>query len=558
MRKTWKWVLGSLAVLTLGLIILGSILLKQSEPRFAEKLIREIHTSSDGLYTLDFQDLDLNLWRGSASLRKVTLQADSTVYRQLASKQEAPAVYFSGDLEEIRISGVNLWSLLVQKKLNIGRLEVQGLRLEARQSPLENQDTTSTSNPSLYARIKDKLQQIAIQDIQTQNLDIRLIPKDTGADTLALTELAVLATDFRLNEKTEHDSTRIFYMRELSINLPEFSYDIPNSVYTASFDSLHYDSKTADAQLSRVSLAPRVSKTAYFKQDEENKALIELAWDQVTLENIHAQSLLEDQVLWVEQAKIKNGSAEFFKDKRYQKDTVWKIGEAPHQQLMKMNQAIRVDTLWISDIEIAYTQHSDKYPAEGRITFNGASGFIQNLTNDPARLSEDRFMRADLSARLMDQGRLHALFGFDMLSADGKHSYKGTLETMQAPAFNQILRPLLNFQIKSGKIERITFDMQANDRHHQGEFRFDYTNFAVDVLQAPDASGERDRKGILSFLTSKVLINDSNPDANGKYHIAQVDYQRVPEYSHFKSIWKALQDGIVECIGINPKYVPDI
>lgn len=161
-------------------------------------------------------------------------------------------------------------------------------------------------------------------------------------------------------------------------------------------------------------------------------------------------------------------------------------------------------------------------------------------------------MRADLKASLMGTGALHAVFSFDMLSDVGSHTYKGTLGPMQLPAFNRILTPLLNISFASGNIHRIRFDMLGNDYRNWGTFHFDYDQLKVELLHPPDQDrNKRGKRGVLSFLVNQFLVNDSNPDANEVYHIGEVDYKRVPEYSHFKTLWKSLQEGIQQTVGLS-------
>lgn len=556
MTSTWKWILGILAILILGLIIAGSVLSRIGKPKLQQKLSQQVNQASSGLYTVRFEDMDFQLWSGTVALQHVELRVDTGIYTQLARERRAPNVYFQGKLEEVRLQGISLWSLIMNKTLRAHRLFVNGLTLQVQQSREEVRDTVA-DHRSLYQRVKSRLQEVHINKIETRNLTMDWISNRPGQDTLRIHRLQALGEHFLINAESDADSTRIYYMENVSLQLPTFTYDIPQSPYRAQFDSLDFDSREARAEFHHVEIQPRIPPLTYFQQDKENKALIHLKWDRVTLEDMHIDALMSRRLLWAERATLEKGSTQFFKDKRYQKDTVNKIGDAPHQQIMKMAQKIRFDTVWVERIDLLYQQHSDTYPAEGQITFQDAHGYISNLTNDTTRLTADPLMRADLSASIMAQGLLQAQFGFEMLSPRGNHRYKGTLSSMPATAFNRILRPLLNIEIESGNIKGIQFDIQASDQRHQGEFRFDYDDFAVNILHAPHSSGSRDKKGILSFLANKVLINDSNPDANGKYHLGQIDYERVADYSHFKSIWKALQDGILESMGINPKYIPD-
>src|SRR5690606_2163644 len=289
-----------------------------------------------------------------------------------------------------------------------------------------------------------------------------------------------------------------------------------------------------------------------FRSDKENKALIYLNFDTLRLEKMRLRELFDRQRIFSEYAYIVGGEASFHKDKRFQKDNVDKIGEAPHQKIMAVNQLFCFDTVFVKDVDISYHEMSGKYLREGVITFEQAHGNLTNVTNDTIQLKNEKFMRADLQANLMGAGKLHALFGFDMLRENGSHSYRGTLAPMQISAFNRILTPLLNLEFASGNIHRIRFDMQGNDYRNWGKLYFDYDQLKVNLLYPPDEeTNKRGKRGILTFLINQLLVNDSNPDANEVYHIGEIDYKRNPEYSHFKTIWKSLQEGLQQTIGLS-------
>src|SRR5690606_22077334 len=59
------------------------------------------------------------------------------------------------------------------------------------------------------------------------------------------------------------------------------------------------------------------------------------------------------------------------------------------------------------------------------------------------------------------------------------------------------------------------------------------------------------KKGVFSFLLNELLVNDSNPGAYGAYRVGRVEHTRVPEYSHFKTIWKSLQECIQQSVGVS-------
>src|SRR5690606_1362331 len=133
---------------------------------------------------------------------------------------------------------------------------------------------------------------------------------------------------------------------------------------------------------------PKVSKLAYFKQDKKNKAMIVLAWDTLRLEGVDMNKMVNHRLLYAQYAYINGGTASFHKDKRYQKDSISKIGQAPHQVIMSVNQRIRCDTIFVNNVDVSYQEYSAKYNQEGKITFQHARGHITNVTNDTSKLTK--------------------------------------------------------------------------------------------------------------------------------------------------------------------------
>ena len=270
-----------------------------------------------------------------------------------------------------------------------------------------------------------------------------------------------------------------------------------------------------------------------------------------SIEKLDFKRLIEKQETIARSALIKNGYAKLYGDKRYPKQPVNQIGQAPHQKLMRVKKLIHVDTVYVENIDVEYGEMSPKYHREGEISFNAATGVLTNVTNDSLVLAKDKYMRADLRAKIMNSGNLHAQFTFDMLSKTGEHAYTGTLGGMNATAFNRILYPLLNVEIRSGNIRGIRFDITGTDYRSRGDFRFDYDNLKIDLKGDPDAPRKKSSLKIASFLVNQLIINDSNPDANEKYHVGKVDYRRVPEHTFFKNLWQSLLDGIKQTAGIS-------
>ncbi len=555
MKPIWKWIIGISGALLV--IILGAAwyLSNNYKPLLESKLKDLIAESSDGLYSLQYDELDLNVILGNITLSNAVLMSDSVVYEQLVAAQKAPDNRFHIALDELKVRRLGIMGLLLNKKLNIGTIELAMPKVRMISQPHAFNDTIKDEKTkTLYEQIKDDLSSISVDKIDFTNIKFSHTKiADGKQSTMELDSVQLHIGDVLIDENSDQDTSRLFYTKTVDLSLPGFEYDLPDGFHRAKFDHLHLNTQQRNLFIGQVSFAPKMSKAEFFKKKGVKTTMAILQVDSINLDGLDIARLIDQQKIYAQNARLKNGSVSLYMDLRYPSTPKSHIGNSPHQQIMKLEQSIHIDTVHIDNIDVLYGETSKKYNQEGIITFNKATGIITNVTNDTIVLQKDKFMRADLRARIMNSGNLHAIFGFDMLSKNGAHTYKGSLGAMKATAFNRIIKPLVNVEISSGNIRKVTFDMAGTDSRNWGDFRFDYDDLKIKILGSKDEEGKRSGKGILSFLVNQIIINDSNPDANEVYHIGKVEYKRNPTHSFWKTLWQSLLDGIKQTAGISPE-----
>lgn len=553
MKPIWKWIIGILAFLILAILGIGWYYSRNWKPIVETKLKETVSKATDGLYSLKYDDLDLNVALGNVTLKNAELIPDSAVYRQMVLSKEAPNSRYHIKLAALKVRRFNIWDVIKNRKLYIKEINFDSPDIHMISERHAYNDTIQPKqSKTLYDNIKDVFSSINVRDINIDNVKFKFSKIEEGKSSdILLDSIGIKVHDVLVDQASIHDTTRLFYTKMVEVEVPKFEYELSNGIYKAKFDHLIMNTRDQNVLLTKVEYAPKMSKAAYFKARNENITMAVMKFDTLRFEKLDFKELIDNQQTISQHVQIKNGSVSLYNDKRYPKKSSSKIGKSPQQQLMKVKQLIRIDTVFVDNVDVLYGEHSAKYNKEGIITFNHAKGTLTNVTNDSTLLAKDKFMRADLQARIMNAGLLKIQFGFDMLSKDGFHTYKGSLGRMQAPAFNKILTPLLNAEIASGNIRSISFNFQANDYRNWGDFRFDYDHLKLNLMNAIDPGMSKTKKGVLSFVVNNILINDSNPDANEKYHIGKVNYKRVPEHTFFKTLWQSLLDGIKQCAGIS-------
>lgn len=555
MKPVWKWIVGSVIALLVVVAIGAWYLSRHWKPILDAQLKEAIISSTDSLYLIAYDALDFNLITGNASIKNLRLTADTNRYERMEKAGKAPDNIYHLNIANLRIRRFHPRRILNERKLHIDDIVIDTPTIHVVNKYHVYNDTVKTDRDerTLYQRISDILREISVSRIAFNDIHFKFSKKtDSTLNETSLHNLNVLVSDILIDSLSQFDTTRFYHTRAIDIDMPGLRYETPDSFYYVSFDRLQIATLYKRLTLSGLKYAPTMSKAEYFERKQEAKDMVVLAFPTITLENLDFQQFVLNQKLYAGSLHLDSGTVAIANDLRYPKKLENKIGKSPHQLLLKLKQPIKIDSVLMDNVDISYAEVSRKYKKEGEITFNRTSGVFRNVTNDSLALLQNKMMAADLTTYMMNTGKLNVVFTFDMLDKRGGHTYKGTLGPMNGQPLNRILTPLLNAEVASANIKGISFDVKADDRRARGSLRFDYNNMRLNLL-TDDQEGGKSSKKIISFLANSFVINDSNPDANGKYHTGHINFVRPDNFSFFKALWQSLLQGIKECAGISPE-----
>lgn len=555
MRKVWIWALSLIAVLAVSLLVAGWYLSRNWKVLAEEKLATLVQESTQGLYKLTYDDLDINPAIGNVTFHNLVFRADTNVYRLLEGQKKAANNLYDVEMKTLQIKRFSVFDLIKDKGLRIKSIALESVHLHLIQKYHAYNDTIVHSGEKDFrASLKKVLAFVDVKDIHVDTVSFSYLKTtEDGKKTFELAQkgVSIQIKDFLIGSDAMPDSSQLFYAKMIALSMPKFNYNFPKGLYRGGFKSLKFNTQEKTLVLEGVYYEPTMPRSTYYGRTKVNKTLVSLRADTLRLEGLDFIGLLSGKRVVTDKMFINNGSVKFYGDKRFPKKPANQIGRAPHQQLMKFAMPLNLKQIFLENVDVEYTEMGAKYHREGTITFNGTRGVLSNVTNDTSILHKDRFMKADLKTKVMNSGTLAVFFNFDMLSTTGAYTYKGHVDPMKAPAFNKILQPILNFEIASGNIRKIRFDMRGTDRHSTGNFWFDYDNLKVKLPDIPKENGKKTSGKVISFLVNQILINDSNPDANEIYHTGKISYPRDPSHTFFKNLWKSLLEGIKQTAGID-------
>jgi hypothetical protein len=231
----------------------------------------------------------------------------------------------------------------------------------------------------------------------------------------------------------------------------------------------------------------------------------------------------------------------------------------PHLALRQVNADITVDTIHAHRISVTYNEYNTRSGQTGVIAFSNSEGDIVHITTNKDSLQKNNICTAHITSHLMSKGKAEVFFRFDLSDPKGTFTYKGSVGSMNLPAFNQASMPLALVKLNSGTLKQMTFDIQANSSDAQGKVEVLYNDLSVTVLKADTAHDRLKHMTIASLFANTLVIKHDNPDEQDDApRSVYVTYHRPDTVAFWGGIWHTLLAGIKPNAGVTKQVQENI
>jgi hypothetical protein len=550
-----KW----LVIISAGfLIVIGSVSLYMNiwvKPILATQLKQLVASTTENLYRIEFSRVSVNCLTGDANLSEVRFIPDSLVMQKLIKAKRAPNNIYHVELEKLSIRNVHPFRVYFNRILNIDQIVINQPKITmVNKQYAFNENRPPRPLQSPFDFVSKYLKEVRVASIDFNEASFKYVDQNHAVPVIdSLEHLNVSLKDWLIDANSATDSSRLYLLKDVRLQLNDYSYATSDSMYHVKAHEVNFSSATGDLKFSKLALVPRYSEMAFSKVVGYSKDRFNIHLNDVELKGIDLPLFVKKQELMAAQMNIRNGHVAVFNNNEIPgKDTI-KTGKDPHQLLQSISGKITIRKVSLHNLDVSYAEYDRESKQKGRISFEQTSGTMTNITNVVKEKKKNRFMDLRLKTLLMGQGRMETHFKFDLLAKDGAFSYSGRLNGLHGAVLNSATKPLGMLHIKSGEVKELLFNIEANSRRAQGKIEFRYNDLAVAVLKREEGSSGFSRQGLLSLLANTVVINPSNPDARGIFKAARIKYERKPNRSFFNFIWKTLFQGIRHSVGVTPQ-----
>ncbi|RZK50862.1 MAG: hypothetical protein EOO99_01455 [Pedobacter sp.] len=507
-----------------------------------------IQKSTQNLYQVTFQDISFNLWTGSAQLTNIRFYPDTSVYNQQILNETAPNNLYYIQLEKLSIDRFRPWSMYFKKEAKIKRLTFEQPQIHMVNKQFAfNENLPPKPRKSPYAYISKFFKSLQIQEIVFKQARVQYTDRNSETEQVdSLNNLNVTLTDWLIDAHSAKDTSRIYLVKDVKINLDNYQYATPDSLYFIKVNQLDFHLKAGKVHIKKFNLEPRYSAFEFGTRSGFAKDHFLINLNDLLIHGIDLHAYISKQHFIAQRVEILDGRVHVQNDNRFPKKIQDRTGRFPHQLLQQLSTKIKVDSIQLQNIDVSYAEFDRDSQQAGKVSFENTKGLLKHVGN----LDPNQVMEAQIETYVMGQGKMWVNFQFNRFDPKGGFNYQGKLTNLDGKTLNQITKPLGMLQINRAQINELAFDITANSDRALGTLDFRYKDLSVALLKKEVGKERLVRQGWLSFLANNLVINGDNPNVEGQYTQAKINYKRETTASFFNFIWKSLFQGVKHSVGL--------
>lgn len=496
---------------------------------------------SNRLYSVHYDDMELDEVAGYLSVKNLSLEYDTAKYKALQNK-DIPGTLFRLTIPSIVITGVQTPQALLTKEIIGRKVEIKEPRIDIIYTRGGKDSAKAVPATEVYRQILGELRLIKIDTFLITGANITTRNMATGKEKLLLTGTHLELRDVAIDSVANKDSSRILFSRHLLINCARLSWSSRDKLYRYLLDSITLNADENKASTKSFTIVPQLDEITFaqkkvFQADRYNIALHDLA-----IEKLDFLSLLKEKI-YAESITIGHSSIKIYRDMTRKPDGKSRMGTYPQQRIAQIPVPVSVKKIMLKNSYVEYKEKGRAIQKTGRVIFANLNGTFLNITNENTKGKQGDALSADISANFLKKYPVKTSWRFYLNNKQGRFDVSGHLGPLNATGVNDLLEPLGGIRIDKGKINELSFDLRADNYSMKGPVKFLYNNLTISVLKKDKETKELSKNKLVSMGANLIIHND-NPTRNKPLRTGEADFTRDTTRSMFHMCWKTLMDGI--------------
>jgi hypothetical protein len=551
--RRWAWVF--LIVLIACLLVAGAAIYLNFrwKPVLKERIKNAVETSTNGLYSISFENIRTNMLTGRISVEDIVFLPDTSIFAKMSVDSLAPRHLYRVEVKELILKRVHPWKIYFEGILEMGSVVIDKPQLEVTfTNSKRNKETLKPDIRTAWQRLKPYLRSLKIKDITFQDADFQYVDKsENPARITSLNGLTIRVSDLLIDSLSQYDKSRIYHTKDIYAELNSYKSLSADSTYAIQIGQFTASTAQGYARVKDFRLIPKYSEMEFSQhfKNQHNRYTLHVA--DMVLKDVDYRQLNSQRRLLASGLTLDKASVSIFLNRTMPDSVHDRAANFPSLSLQRFKLETLIDTLFIADARVNYSEYNPESRRKGTVIFSKINGHVLNITNDSAGLGKNPNAEAKLTALLMDRGRFNVNMKFDLTSPQAAFSFKGDVGKIDADMFNAAIRPLSLIEIRSGTLSRMDFAGQGSTTGVKGTLTCYYNDLKIALLERSEETTWLKRRGIASLFANVLIIESDNPSAGKPVRSVGFNYTRPAHSSFFNMIWKGMSSALLGSIGFD-------
>ncbi|MFY9151603.1 MAG: hypothetical protein WAO52_06305 [Prolixibacteraceae bacterium] len=407
-----------------------------------------------------------------------------------------------------------------------------------------NAKDTAKFNPfkvNLYPHFESFANVFASGSIQVRNADISVFNRDQKK---LQEKVSMNLSDVRIENQPSHG---FMHARDFSFRIPDLKKE--GKLYTYSIGETFYSSLSNHFSARNIRIIPKYDKENHQKQLGFQSDYYFGSIDSICINHPNIRQWFDLRELISGSVSVNGLNLNIFRDKRLPFDEN-RRPKMLQDMIKSVKIPFRTDSLLLQNARVKYTEQGSNEDAEGQISFSKIYAGIIPFTN----IRSDKNSYPDFtikgSATMMDSCDLKVNMNYMMNHPDNQFSVSGSASSFNIPVLNPVLEPLSSVSIRSGHVDRFSFNFTADKNQANGQLYFGYNDLKISVLEKKN--GAIREAWFVSFLANSLMLKSKNP--RGKDLLPEeISFRRDEKRSVINYWFNTLFSGIRNTLGLKDR-----
>ncbi|WP_099152013.1 AsmA family protein [Flavilitoribacter nigricans] len=523
-QKWWIFALVGLVAIAIAVFV--------AEGYLKKRIKQELQIQTTYGDTLQISKVDLGILRGWMDINDLVIRWNIP---PKDSSAESLTYLIRGKIGKVQLKGLSFAQYLFRNRIQINKLLIDSSALDLHL--IKSAADGSKSTPDSMVATENELA-ITINGMEIAPSRIRYFVGEEAKPRFEVDAISLNIEEFHYPQVSDTSS----YVNHFSWEAKGLRYSRAEQFSDLLIANSSGSSQDSSLTFSQLQFLPLYSKAEYSRHLKHKDSRVEINAGQGGLKGLDWFALLSGGHIRARSFTMDSCFIEVYEDSRLPVDET-RYKSLYQEKLLHAGVDISVDTAKFRHSKLTFEMRpDDPQPQVGFLNFLDLDAVLSNITNDSAEIARDPLLRAQVNTVVNGESELKAYFTFDLSSRDYAYTYSGEMHGFDLPEFNTILMETSQMKIAAGRMQRLSYRVDADKRISTGEMRMDYSDLKIEWLEGHNK---------LAALAQKIVMREQNPK-NDNYRVGQIYHERKP----FRSFWNSYLKSLLS--GLNSTAMPNL